>query len=257
MDLTPDQAADAVERHDCPKCEAPAGSPCRTQGGETAAKYHTARFTLVSKLREELEVPVPADRGPGRAWVERPPLPAGPVETGSVVIRIGYARCSMAEQEIASQLVALEKAGCTKVFQEKISTRVHRRPEMEAALALANNIKEAAPDQVVILTVHEMKRLARNTAELMQLSSAGCPPCTTPIASRSRRTPSPPRSAGPAPCSATSPARPRGSSGAGCWGCGSAAGGHRTPWRAGGSPRAGRTGSGWKPRPGLSPAHSS
>ncbi|MCQ4083922.1 hypothetical protein NGB36_25865 [Streptomyces sp. RB6PN25] len=41
----------------------------------------------------------------------------------------------MTEQEIASQLVALEKAGCTKVFQEKISTRVHRRPEMEAALA--------------------------------------------------------------------------------------------------------------------------
>jgi DNA invertase Pin-like site-specific DNA recombinase len=57
------------------------------------------------------------------------------------------------------------------VFQEKISTRVHRRPEMEAALALANNIKEAAPDQAVILTVHEMKRLARNAAELMQLSS--------------------------------------------------------------------------------------
>ncbi|MDH6710755.1 DNA invertase Pin-like site-specific DNA recombinase [Kitasatospora sp. MAA19] len=171
MDLTHDQAADAVERHDCPKCEAPAGSPCRTLGGKVAAKYHTARFTLVAKLREELEVLVPAGRGPGRVWVERPPLAVRPAETGSAVIRIGYARCSMAEQEIASQLVALEKAGCTKVFQEKISTRVHRRPEMEAALALANNIKEAAPDQAVILTVHEMKRLARNAAELMQLSS--------------------------------------------------------------------------------------
>ncbi|MFI9366905.1 recombinase family protein [Kitasatospora sp. NPDC053057] len=52
-----------------------------------------------------------------------------------------------------------------------MSTRVHRRPEMEAALALANNIKEAAPDQAVILAVHEMKRLARNAAELMQLSA--------------------------------------------------------------------------------------
>ncbi|MGW7447598.1 recombinase family protein [Kitasatospora sp. NPDC054795] len=171
MDLTSDQAADAVERNDCPKCEAPAGSPCRTLGGKTAAKYHTARFALVPKLREELEVPVPADRGPGRPWVERPPLPARPTETAPAPIRIGYARCSTVDQEIASQLVALEKAGCTKVFQEKISTRVHRRPEMEAALALANAIKEAAPDQPVILAVHEMKRLARNAAELMQLSS--------------------------------------------------------------------------------------
>lgn len=50
MDLTP--AANAVERNDCPKCEAPAGSPCRTRGGKTATKYHTARFILV---REELD----------------------------------------------------------------------------------------------------------------------------------------------------------------------------------------------------------
>ncbi|MGV9310491.1 zinc finger domain-containing protein [Nonomuraea sp. NPDC003727] len=33
MDLTPDQAAKAVERNDCPKCEAPAGSACRTRSG--------------------------------------------------------------------------------------------------------------------------------------------------------------------------------------------------------------------------------
>lgn len=44
------------------------------------------------------------------------------------------------------------------------------RPELEAALKLAYDIKEAAPDQEVILTVHELKRLARNAAELMTLS---------------------------------------------------------------------------------------
>lgn len=56
----------AVERNDCPKCEAPTGSPCRTRSGKCATKYHTASFILVSALREELEVIVPEDRGPGR-----------------------------------------------------------------------------------------------------------------------------------------------------------------------------------------------
>jgi DNA invertase Pin-like site-specific DNA recombinase len=58
------------------------------------------------------------------------------------------------------------------VFDEQISTRVKTRPKLEDALSLARSIKEAAPDQVVILTVHEMKRLARNAAELMSLSAA-------------------------------------------------------------------------------------
>ncbi|MGW1997519.1 zinc finger domain-containing protein [Embleya sp. NPDC001921] len=31
--MDPDRPADAVERHDCPKCAAPAGSPCRTAPG--------------------------------------------------------------------------------------------------------------------------------------------------------------------------------------------------------------------------------
>ena len=51
MNLTADRAATAVERHDCPNCGAPAGSACRTRGGKTTAKYHTARFGLVPALR--------------------------------------------------------------------------------------------------------------------------------------------------------------------------------------------------------------
>ena len=54
---------------------------------------------------------------------------------------------------------------------EKISTRIKVRPELERALTLARDIKEAASDQPVILTVHELKRLARNAAELMTLSA--------------------------------------------------------------------------------------
>lgn len=169
MDLTPNQAAIAVERNNCPKCEAPAGSTCRTRGGKCATKYHTARFILVPALREELEVIVPEDRGPGRPWKAGPPVEALPAAAAAKPIRIGYARCSTARQELASQLAALEPV-CKRIFSEKISTRIKTRPELEKALKLAYDIKEAAPDQEVILTVHELKRLARNAAELMTLS---------------------------------------------------------------------------------------
>jgi DNA invertase Pin-like site-specific DNA recombinase len=174
VDLTPEQAAAAVERHPCPKCDAPAGSPCRTGRGKTAARYHTARFILVPALREELNVAVPPDRSPGRTWSPGPA--AGNARAAEAPpgqpIRIGYARCSTARQELASQLAALEAAGCTRVFSEKISTRIRVRPELEQALGLCRDIKDAAPGQAVILTVHEMKRLARNAAELMTLASA-------------------------------------------------------------------------------------
>ncbi|MFI6985883.1 recombinase family protein [Embleya sp. NPDC050154] len=170
MDLTPDQAADAVERNDCSKCEAPAGSACRTRGGKTTTKYHTARFILVPAMREALQIPVPDDRGPGRVWAPRASVDPAPVVAAARPIRIGYARCSTAQQELQSQLDALEAAQCKRIFSEEISTRIKVRPELERALGLAYDIKEAAPDQEVILTVHELKRLARNAAELMTLS---------------------------------------------------------------------------------------
>jgi DNA invertase Pin-like site-specific DNA recombinase len=66
---------------------------------------------------------------------------------------------------------ALTRAHCTRVFSEKISTRIKVRPELDKALTLAHEIKTAAPDQPVILAVHELKRLARNAAELMTLSA--------------------------------------------------------------------------------------
>ncbi|WP_328808762.1 recombinase family protein [Nonomuraea montanisoli] len=44
------------------------------------------------------------------------------------------------------------------------------RPELDAALALCRDIKSAAPGQTVVFTVHELKRPARNAAELMALA---------------------------------------------------------------------------------------
>ncbi|MDV7242249.1 MULTISPECIES: recombinase family protein [Rhodococcus] len=171
MDLTPEQAAAAVERHRCPKCEVPAGSACRTRAGKVAAKYHTARFILVPALRESLAAPVPTNRSPGAPWTPRPPVEAAEPAPAGAPIRIGYARCSTAQQDLQIQLDALERARCTRIFSEKISSRITVRPEYDKALALARDIKQAAPDQPVILCAHEMKRLARNAAELMALSA--------------------------------------------------------------------------------------
>jgi hypothetical protein len=104
MELTLDRAADAAERHPCPKCEAPAGSACRTRSGKVAAKYHTARFILVPALREELAVAVPADRGPGTPWKPGPPIPAAGPQPTAAPIRIGY---SVQDQLMAGFVLTL------------------------------------------------------------------------------------------------------------------------------------------------------
>ncbi|WP_403551731.1 recombinase family protein [Streptomyces iakyrus] len=83
---------------------------------------------------------------------------------------MGYARCSTAQQELQSQLDALEEAGCDPVFAEKISTRVKVRPEFVKGMDFARSIKMAVPHQRVIFTVHKMKRLGRSAAELLTIA---------------------------------------------------------------------------------------
>jgi hypothetical protein len=119
MQLRPDDAAAAVERHPRPQCDVPAGSGCRTRAGKTAVKYHTARFILVPSLRDEVAVSVPADRGPGRKWTQGPEVAPAAPETNGTPIRIGYARCSTVTQELQNQLDALAASHCTRVFSEK------------------------------------------------------------------------------------------------------------------------------------------
>ncbi|MFT9474603.1 recombinase family protein [Streptomyces sp. 11-1-2] len=117
--------------------------------------------------------PDPADRGPGRPWRPGTP-PSAPIDPDlpSADIRIGYARCSTLTQELQSQVDAPDKHGIErdKVFSEKISTRVRVRPQFEAALALARQIKAHAPHCRVIFTVYEMKRLGCDAAELTALA---------------------------------------------------------------------------------------
>ncbi|WP_244257978.1 recombinase family protein [Streptomyces sp. Tu 2975] len=120
-----------------------------------------------------MRVPTPAGRSPGQSWRPGtpPPAPIDP-DTTSADIRIGYARCSHLSQELQSQLDALAKHGIPrdKIFSEKISTRVRVRPQFEAALKAAREIKAHAPHCRVIITVYEMKRLGRDAAELTALA---------------------------------------------------------------------------------------
>ncbi|MFG2628303.1 recombinase family protein [Streptomyces sp. NPDC048473] len=165
--------ADDVERHRCPRCDVQSGSPCRSRSGAVAGTYHTGRFTKVPRLAKLLRVPTPADRGPGQPWRPGIPVPAAiDPDTPTADIRIGYARCSSLTQELQSQLDALAAKSIPrdKIFAEKISTRVRVRPQFEAALAAAREIKAHAPHCRVIFTVNEMKRLGRDAAELTALA---------------------------------------------------------------------------------------
>ncbi|MFJ4684156.1 recombinase family protein [Streptomyces sp. NPDC088789] len=88
-------------------------------------------------LKAELPVKTPADRNLGKRWVAGEVVPVVSEAIPGAAIRLGYARCSTVGQELQSQLDVLARADCTRVFSEKISTRVKERPELEKALALA------------------------------------------------------------------------------------------------------------------------
>jgi DNA invertase Pin-like site-specific DNA recombinase len=156
-----------IESLDCPTCQAPAGSPCRTSSGKVASIYHTPRFTAHPRLRNELKHSTPKHRNPGASWerLDAPAIAAASVEGNE--IRLGYARCSSNGQELQSQLDALEPV-CNKVFSEIISSRIKQRPELEKVMQLARQFTDAG--QQVTLVVHEFKRLGRGALDLLQIA---------------------------------------------------------------------------------------
>ena len=68
-------------------------------------------------------------------------------------VRIGYARTSTVRQLLDTQLDALRAAGVSRIFSEKVSTRVTVRPELDKAVHLAREV--AASGVAVTLVVHE------------------------------------------------------------------------------------------------------
>src|SRR5450432_1147474 len=75
--------------------------------------------------------------------------------------RLGYARVSTYGQALDAQLAQLRKAGCTKIYREKVTgARADRRE-------LLKLLKAVAPGDVV--TVTRIDRLARSTFDLFAI----------------------------------------------------------------------------------------
>lgn len=72
---------------------------------------------------------------------------------------IGYARVSTQEQNLDAQIDALHQAGCTRIYQEKISGASKDRPQLKAMLA------ELRPGDEVL--VWKLDRLGRSLPDLV------------------------------------------------------------------------------------------
>ena len=76
----------------------------------------------------------------------------------------GYARVSSTGQDLAQQLAQLNAAGCTKIYQEKISGGMAERPQLKRAIS--------ALDTGDVLMVTATDRLARSTRDLLNILPA-------------------------------------------------------------------------------------
>jgi len=75
---------------------------------------------------------------------------------------LGYARVSTEDQDLSVQLAALKKAGCERIFREKLSGATRARPELEKLL------DSLRPRDVLLVT--RLDRLARSTRDLLGIT---------------------------------------------------------------------------------------
>jgi DNA invertase Pin-like site-specific DNA recombinase len=79
-------------------------------------------------------------------------------------MKIGYARVSTRDQNLDLQLKGLKKAGCQKIFREKLSGYTRQRPEFQRML------DQIRPSDTII--VWKLDRLARSTRDLLNTMEA-------------------------------------------------------------------------------------
>jgi DNA invertase Pin-like site-specific DNA recombinase len=80
------------------------------------------------------------------------------------MVTVGYARVSTRDQDLASQVAALQAAGCGNIFKEKASGAKTDRPE------LAKAIRRLEAGDVLVVT--RLDRLARSTRDLLNILDA-------------------------------------------------------------------------------------
>lgn len=74
----------------------------------------------------------------------------------------GYARVSTQDQNLEMQLDALNKYGCDRIYQEKMTGTKKERPELEEMMKLLRK-----GDKVVI---YKLDRIGRSTKHMIELS---------------------------------------------------------------------------------------
>lgn len=77
---------------------------------------------------------------------------------------VGYARVSTEEQNLEAQLDALKEAGAERVFSDKMSGAVRRRPELDRML------DQLRKGDVIAVTKYD--RLARSLSDLLEIVKA-------------------------------------------------------------------------------------
>jgi DNA invertase Pin-like site-specific DNA recombinase len=79
-------------------------------------------------------------------------------------MRLGYARVSTDDQNLDHQRERLQKAGCERLFEEKVSGARRDRP------GLARLLDQLRREDVVVVT--RLDRLARSTSNLLEIAEA-------------------------------------------------------------------------------------
>lgn len=84
-------------------------------------------------------------------------------------MKIGYARVSTKDQNLDLQIEALEKAGCEKIYQEKISGATKNRPELDKMI---EQFREG--DELYVWRLDRLGRSLKNIIDLvLNLSDKG------------------------------------------------------------------------------------
>ncbi len=76
-------------------------------------------------------------------------------------MKIGYARVSTQDQDLALQLDALNEAGCEQTYQEKITGSTKERPQLQKML---EHLREGD-----VIVIWKLDRLARSLKDLVDL----------------------------------------------------------------------------------------